>query len=71
MTAPIVITREWRAEERADGCYVIETGNTLDGNITYGPMPPYYVLLLIGECRDAIAEAAKFHAMHMAAPMTC
>lgn len=54
-----VLRRERRAEERADGCYVIETGDGLDGNITYGPMPQQYVLLLISECRDCFESTVQ------------
>lgn len=70
MTKPdIILRREWRAEERADGCYVIETGTELDGNITYGPMPQEYVLLLISECRDAFEAACAHHRLTMMASL--
>ena len=73
MTEPITLRREWRAEARADGWYVIETGDSLGGHhIAYGPMPPDYVLPLISECRDAFEEAVKNHAgMMMAKAMAC
>ncbi len=72
MTKPITLRREWRAEAREDGCYVIETGDDIFSHIVYGPMPGEYVLPLISECRDAFEEAVKQHTgMMMARAMTC
>lgn len=62
---PTIIRQEWRAEERADGCYVIETGFGIDGHIEYGPMPEETVLLLISECRDSFERALENAKAHL------
>jgi hypothetical protein len=56
---PYIIRAHWRAEARADGCYVIETMDGRDGNITYGPMPGDLVLSLISEARDAFEDRVR------------
>jgi hypothetical protein len=53
MSLDTIIMAEWRAEERADGCYVFETQPGIEGHTEFGPMDEGLVLTLISARRDA------------------
>jgi hypothetical protein len=48
-----IVMAQWRAEERHDGCYVIESQPGSEGHFEFGPMDEGLVLTLISARRDA------------------
>jgi|GEM_PF-6033103 len=48
-----IVMAQWFAEERHDGCWVIETQPGVQGCTIFGPMDEGLVLTLISARRDA------------------